>query len=190
MAGCLVCIVGPSGAGKDSLIAYARHALASDSQFHFARRVVTRPSTADEDHDTLSDQAFIEADLNGEFFLSWRAHFLAYALRAEVGLLVDSGHCVIANISRAVLESEVLRRLPCLIVEVTAREDLLAARLAARGRESGTDIQMRLTRKSTSWPADLAHITIDNSGKLQDAGEILLTILRRASQGMLPQAAV
>ena len=83
-----------------------------------------------------------------------------------------------------------LRRLPCLIVEVTAREDLLAARLAARGRESGTDIQMRLAQKATSWPADLAHITIDNSGKLQDAGEILLTILRRASQGMLPQAAV
>lgn len=190
MAGCLVCIVGPSGAGKDSLIAYARRSLSSDGQFHFARRVVTRQSTADEDHETLSDEAFIKADLNGEFFLSWRAHFLAYALRAEVARLVDSGHCVIANISRTVLESEALRRLPCLIVEITADEGLLAARLTARGRESGTDIQMRLARKATSWPVDLARITIDNSGKLQDAGEILLTILRRASQGRLPQAAV
>lgn len=190
MPGCLICVVGPSGAGKDSLIDYARHALASDSQFHFARRVVTRQSTADEDHETLSDEAFIKADLNGEFFLSWRAHFLAYALRAEIRDLVSSGHCVIANVSRMVLESEVLRLLPCLIVEITAREDLLATRLAARGRENATDIQLRLSRKATSWPADLAHVTIDNSGKLQDAGEILLTILKRASQGTLPRAAV
>jgi ribose 1,5-bisphosphokinase len=190
MAGCLVCVVGPSGAGKDSLMAYARHALSSDSQFHFARRVVTRQSTDDEDHETLNDEAFIKADLSGEFFLSWRAHFLAYALRAEVRARVGSGHCVIANVSRTILGSAVLRSLPCVVVEVTAREDVLATRLAARGRESGTDIQMRLTRKTPSLPADLPHITIDNSGKLSVAGETFITILRHASQGRLPREAV
>jgi ribose 1,5-bisphosphokinase len=190
MAGCLVCIVGPSGAGKDSLMAYARHALSSESQFHFARRVVTRQSTADEDHETLSDEAFIKADLSGAFFLSWRAHFLAYALRAEVRALVGSGHCVIANVSRTILGSEVLRSLPCLVVEVTAREDVLVARLAARARESGADIQMRLARKAPSLPADLPHISIDNSGKLQVAGEAFVKILIHASQGKLPREAV
>ena len=44
--GVFVAVVGPSGAGKDTLIAYARAALAGDGTVEFARRVITRPSDA------------------------------------------------------------------------------------------------------------------------------------------------
>ena len=51
----LVLVVGPSGAGKDTLINAAKAALAGDDRFVFPRRVVTRPAvTALEDHDTVT----------------------------------------------------------------------------------------------------------------------------------------
>ncbi|GLR90973.1 hypothetical protein GCM10007857_76890 [Bradyrhizobium iriomotense] len=39
--GHLVLVVGPSVAGKDTLIDFARAQLQSDPDFHFARRVIT-----------------------------------------------------------------------------------------------------------------------------------------------------
>ena len=43
MAGRLFLVVGPSGAGKDTLLAGA---VAADPRLHWARRVITRPETA------------------------------------------------------------------------------------------------------------------------------------------------
>ena len=54
--GALVAVVGPSGAGKDTLIAHAKAALGDEPQVDFVRRCVTRPSDGQtEDHDTLAD---------------------------------------------------------------------------------------------------------------------------------------
>ncbi|MGA7013248.1 MAG: phosphonate metabolism protein/1,5-bisphosphokinase (PRPP-forming) PhnN, partial [Pseudolabrys sp.] len=50
--GRLVLVVGPSGAGKDTVITGAKAACAADSTFVFPRRVVTRPASDAEDHDT------------------------------------------------------------------------------------------------------------------------------------------
>lgn len=178
MAGALVCLAGPSGAGKDSLMAYARERLEGNKRFHFARRVVTRGSSAHEDHESLSDAAFIRADMDGEFFLSWRAHWLAYALRADVETRVQKGETVIANLSRGVLHSPALRRLPSLIVEITAQPEILLERLMARGRESEVEVRARLAREVPAWPDDLKRETIDNSGALDAAGERLVAILK------------
>ena len=41
--GCFVAVVGPSGAGKDTIMDAARVALAGDTRFHFVRRIITRP---------------------------------------------------------------------------------------------------------------------------------------------------
>ena len=42
--GVLVLVVGPSGAGKDSLLAAAQHVLAGNTGFVFPTRDVTRPA--------------------------------------------------------------------------------------------------------------------------------------------------
>ena len=65
--GRLVLVVGPSGAGKDTLLAHARAACRDDPDIVFPRRVITRPSSAAEDHDTLSDAAFDQAVGEGAF---------------------------------------------------------------------------------------------------------------------------
>ncbi len=48
--GRLVLVVGPSGAGKDTLIGLAQAACAEDGTIVFPRRVVTREASASEDN--------------------------------------------------------------------------------------------------------------------------------------------
>jgi ribose 1,5-bisphosphokinase len=57
-SGLLVLIVGPSGAGKDTLLAYAKARLGGRSDIVFARRLVTRPADATEDHEPFDVAAF------------------------------------------------------------------------------------------------------------------------------------
>ncbi|MEX0310318.1 MAG: phosphonate metabolism protein/1,5-bisphosphokinase (PRPP-forming) PhnN, partial [Tateyamaria sp.] len=69
-------------------------------------------------------------------------------------------------LSRCVL-SQARRRFTGLqIIAFTADPDVLADRLAARGRESSAAIARRLSRAGTGVPDGLDATTIDNSGDL------------------------
>ena len=114
-SGAFVCVVGPSGAGKDALIAHARSALAAEPSFLFVRRLVTRPSGAFEDHDTLSEEAFARGEAEGAFALSWRAHGLGYAVPLAAGIAVDGGAVAVCNLSRAAID-DARRRFPNVLV--------------------------------------------------------------------------
>ncbi len=132
--GVFVAVVGPSGAGKDTVIGYARALFADESRLEFVRRVITRPSdAASEDHDTLADAAFVEAEADGAFAISWEAHGLRYGLPADVDWSVANGHVAIANVSRAIIPMLRERYANLAIVEITASPDVLAERLAMRG---------------------------------------------------------
>ena len=75
--GLFVLVVGPSGAGKDTLLDGARAHAACAQRFHFARRVITRPAGAPgEDHDSQSEADFAQREAQGGFLITWRAHGL------------------------------------------------------------------------------------------------------------------
>lgn len=180
--GTLFVIVGPSGAGKDSLIAYAREKLADDQSVLFIRRVVTRPALAHaEDHDTLTFDAFEQARLAGAFAVHWDAHGLRYGIPVEAAHDLAGGRVAVVNGSRATLPAIHSAFGHVVTVHVTCRPEILAARLAGRGRESEADLLRRLERASIH--ADFPGITveIDNSGDLAAAGDMLVGILRRAT---------
>ncbi|MBN9530202.1 MAG: phosphonate metabolism protein/1,5-bisphosphokinase (PRPP-forming) PhnN [Alphaproteobacteria bacterium] len=165
MTAALILVVGPSGAGKDSLIEGARTRL---PDVHFARRVVTRPAQAGaEVHDTLDRDDFERQEACGAFMLSWRAHGLAYGVPASLGRIRADGTAVVVNASRAVVGDARKRLAPVGVVVVTAPDDVLAARLAARGRERAEDIRERLKRATAVMPAGADVRTVVNDGDLE-----------------------
>jgi ribose 1,5-bisphosphokinase len=179
--GVFVAVVGPSGAGKDTILDFARRHFADEADVEFVRRVITRPSdTAAEDHDTLADAAFDEAEAHGAFALSWQAHGLKYGLPASVDMAIADGRVAVANLSRGALPALRERYLNVMIVEITARPEILAERLAARGRESRGEVLARLARQAQFDAAAIGAISIDNSGDREEAGERFVAVLRKA----------
>lgn len=180
--GVFVAVVGPSGAGKDTIIDYARDRLSRRSEFCFARRVVTRTSSPDaEDHDTLGEAEFEAAVGQGAFAIHWQAHDLRYGLPRAIDEEIDRGGVVIANVSRAVLLSlkEVYAHLA--VVQIVASQKVLGERLAARGRETPAEVEKRLKR-DVSLPDGLGKaIVIDNSGPVHKAGDRFVTVLEKAA---------
>lgn len=179
MVGTMVVIVGPSGAGKDSLINYIRPHLADRKTVHFVRRVITRPADAGgEDHQPVNIAEFERLRQKGEFAIHWQAHGLSYGIPASIGHVLASGHTAIANGSRSALDRFAHAFPKLLVVNVIAAPNVLASRLQSRGRESREDIEARLRRSNAfSVPGDYRSVTIDNSGALHEAGERLLAVI-------------
>ena len=175
----LVGVVGPSGAGKDTLMDGARAALAGDARFVFARRVITRPAAAGgEDHQPASADDFAQMRDQGDFALWWNAHGLSYGIPARIAAEAGQGRVVVANLSRGVL-AEAAARFPLLVLEITAPLDLRAARLAARGRESVEDVARRLSREAP-LPEGLDIRRVVNDGPPEQGVATVLAVLRAA----------
>ncbi|WP_406857690.1 phosphonate metabolism protein/1,5-bisphosphokinase (PRPP-forming) PhnN [Alsobacter sp. KACC 23698] len=160
--GRLVLVVGPSGAGKDTLIGLARDAFAGDSRVMFPRRLVSRPADAFEDHDTITEEAFLDGEARGLYPLAWQAHGLCYALPPSVVDAVQHGRAVIVNVSRAVIPLARRRFAQVAVVLVTAPPDILGRRLAARGRNE--NIEARLARAAPETIDVAPDLSIFNVG--------------------------
>jgi thymidine phosphorylase len=178
-------VVGPSGAGKDSLIDGARALLEPTGRYVFARRVVTRPAgSPGEDHEAATDEAFDAREAEGDFLITWGAHGLRYGLPAELKRLVEAGRNVIANGSRATIAALAARLPRFVVVEVTAPPEVLAARIAGRGRESGEAIEKRLSRTVEPRPDGIRAATICNDQSVEIGIERFVAAVEAAANTM------
>ncbi|WEK48736.1 MAG: phosphonate metabolism protein/1,5-bisphosphokinase (PRPP-forming) PhnN [Candidatus Kaistia colombiensis] len=176
--GVLVAVVGPSGVGKDTLIGHAKAQLAAEEGFVFVRRLVTRGENAFEDHDTLDEATFSRGVEVGQFAVSWRAHGLGYALPIDTQDAVARGAVVICNFSRGAIGAARQRFPAVRVVAVSAPDAVLAARLAARGRESDEAIAARLEREAVCAREIQADLTIVNDRPIDLSGGELVAYLR------------
>jgi ribose 1,5-bisphosphokinase len=174
-SGKLVLVVGPSGAGKDTLLRLAQATLIDHPHIVFQRRVVTRASGAWEDHDSMTPEDFAAANANGAFLLSWRAHDLDYGIPRAAHTLIDSGKVVVCNASRTVVTEAKRKLADARAVLVTAPADVLALRLAARGREAA--ITGRLSRTAPDVAEGSADFVIENIGAPEDGAARLSAYL-------------
>jgi ribose 1,5-bisphosphokinase len=160
--GRFIAVVGPSGVGKDSVM----QAMATrDPRIVLARRVITRPSDAGGEYfDGVTIDDFHALHAADAFALSWEAHGLHYAIPATVDAYLQEGRDVLANLSRAVLIRAKDRFAQFEVINLTADRDVLAARLAARGRETAAQIAGRLDRATAGLPDGISALHVDNSG--------------------------
>lgn len=165
--GTLVLVVGPSGAGKDTLIAAARQRLAGNPRYVFVRRVVTRAGNAFEDHDTMTTEQFAATVAAGGFALHWQAHGLSYGVPRGIETALTANRVVVCNVSRGLLASARKQFGKVVVIRVEASPEVLAARIAARGRDSAAGSRLDPRRADTA-PADF-DIVIDNSDSLTTA---------------------
>ncbi|MBV9248338.1 MAG: phosphonate metabolism protein/1,5-bisphosphokinase (PRPP-forming) PhnN [Acetobacteraceae bacterium] len=172
----LVLVVGPSGAGKDTLIEAARRKLEGDRRWRFVRRVITRAaSSGGEAHEAVTEAEFAQR----AFALQWEAHSLSYGIPADVAQDVAHGIVAVANVSRAVV-ADAAQRFSVRVVEVTAPPHLRAKRLETRGREPSEQLASRL-RRSVPLPLGVWTTTVMNDGSVEEGAARFLAALSRAA---------
>ena len=164
--GRLIAVVGPSGVGKDSVMAGL---IAARPDMRLVRRTITRAADlGGEDYDAVTPDAFAEAARNGAFCVHWSAHGLSYGIPADVLRDVQTGTDCLANFSRSALP-QAARIFPALtVLNITASPATLARRLAGRGRETEAEIAARLAQADKCLPSGLNVVTIANDGALED----------------------
>lgn len=144
--GRLILVVGPSGAGKDTLLALAKAACADHPGIVFPRRIITREASASEENEAVSAGTFQEALTRGEYAVHWEAHGHCYALPRAIDDEIRAGHTVVANVSRTVIGAMRRAYADVVVVSITAPPNVLAERLAMRGRSSDGRLESRLGR--------------------------------------------
>jgi ribose 1,5-bisphosphokinase len=174
-------VVGPSGAGKDTLLAHVRDATRDDDNIIVARRVVTRAATAAEDHDSMTEPVFEAAVADGAFAIWWGAHGNRYAIPIAAEHAIRAGRTVLCNVSRAVVAPLRERYARVTVVLVTAPEEVLRERLAARSRASDGDIGKRVARATE---IDVRpDLVIVNVGAVGETTRALLDVARGTTAG-------
>jgi ribose 1,5-bisphosphokinase len=173
--GRLILVVGPSGAGKDTLITCVRDRLAGNEAYLFPRRFVTRPPTAAEDNVEADAATFMAIAAAGGFALTWSAHGHSYGIPAAIDHALHEGRTVLCNVSREVVGIARQRYGVVTVVEITAPADILKARVAGRSRASDGDAASRVGRRIAA--AVEPDVVIVNAAGVEEAAGRLLTVV-------------
>ena len=175
--GRLVLVVGPSGAGKDTLLTIARTACATDREIVFARRIVTREASPSEDNHEIDHDSFQSALARGQLAVHWEAHGHRYALPRSIDDEIRAGRVVVANVSRMVVDAMRRVYVDVVVIEITAPPDVLAHRLAMRRRDSDGALELRL-RRSAEVATVTADVTIVNVGDVETHARRLIALIK------------
>jgi phosphonate metabolism protein PhnN/1,5-bisphosphokinase (PRPP-forming) len=162
----LLVVVGPSGAGKDSVISAWLQRQPEAVRPHRARRTITRPADVHEAHESISASAFAAAREAGAFAFHWHAHGLDYGIRHGELAALSEGGWVVMNGSREHLAQLRAVAPQARVVEIDAPATLRQRRLHDRSREDADGRAARLVRQTAPAAADLR---IVNDGSLDQA---------------------
>lgn len=175
MSGHWVFVCGPSGAGKDSVMAWARDQLAGDPGVVFSQRFVTRSAAAGADHQGLEELQFEQLKRRGALAWNWEAHGFQYGIAGRYAQQVAWGRVVVVNGSRAHVAA-LADRTGLHVVEIAAHPEAIAVRLARRGRDAPEAVVQRLERNARLARVQGARV-ISNDGALAVAGQQLVDYL-------------
>jgi phosphonate metabolism protein PhnN/1,5-bisphosphokinase (PRPP-forming) len=176
--GRLFFFVGPSGAGKDTLLQWLQQRMPSGAGTVFARRTITRAAHPSEAHQPADEHSFWQLAAAGHFSMIWQANDLCYGIPRGIEAELKAGRDVVVNGSREFVPQ--LRQLfpQARVIWVEADTRQIRKRIESRQRENGAALLKRLDRVTQFTPPEEV-IRLDNSGPVEVAGQRLLEILAR-----------
>jgi ribose 1,5-bisphosphokinase len=177
--GRLFFFVGPSGAGKDTLLQWVQQRIPSDAGIVFARRTITRQAHSSEAHEPADITTFWQLAAAGHFAMIWQANGLCYGIPRGIEAELKAGRDVIVNGSREYVPQ--LRQLfpEAQVIWVEADVEQIRQRIENRRRESGAALLTRLGRITQFQPEE-GMIRVDNSGPVEAAGRRLMEIIAKS----------
>jgi ribose 1,5-bisphosphokinase len=176
--GRLVLVVGPSGAGKDTLLGLAKAACADDGNVVFPRRVITREASASEENEEVSIGTFQEALMRGQYAMHWEAHGHRYALSRTIDDDIRAGRTIVVNVSRTVIGAVRRAYADVVVVSITAPPNVLADRIAMRARSSDGTIESRLRRTVEDDASAVPDVTIVNVSTAEYHARQLVRVIK------------
>ncbi|RKF21438.1 phosphonate metabolism protein/1,5-bisphosphokinase (PRPP-forming) PhnN [Alginatibacterium sediminis] len=192
----LFMLVGPSGCGKDSLLAQVRVQLCEGTPLLFAHRYITRCKNNSEDHISLSTLEFEQRKQQGLFTLHWKANNCQYAIGREIDLWLNAGQNVIFNGSREhILQAHQRFGDALRVIWIEVSPEILRQRLEQRKRESTVEIEQRLHRNQQQQAnknmisQQLTVVTLDNSGPFTVAVQRLQHLVYQHQESLKPCSA-
>lgn len=184
MSGRLFYVMGPSGAGKDSLLKAVKPLLCG-LPVAFVRRYITRSSDKGEWHIPVSRTRFARMEEEGAFALTWYSHGCSYGIAGSTDLALAHGIFLVVNGSREALPRAVQHYPNLVPFLIDVDPSVLRSRIEGRGRESGKDIEERLQRAFMPLPpvpGMMPCLHIDNSGSLEDAALHMARLMQHFMQ--------
>jgi ribose 1,5-bisphosphokinase len=179
----LIYVVGPSGAGKDSVLSWLHQHTSKSAPVYLARRTIDRLNFAEpgaQDHERVDAATFEQLVADAAFAMHWDANTHRYGIRhVELMHLQDSTGCVMVNGSRAHLPTAARDYPGLTVLHITASPDVLRQRLLARGRESESAVEARMLRHiPLEVDAACALVEVHNDSTIDAAGQQLLIQLQ------------
>ena len=181
-------VIGATGAGKDTLMNYARTQLNGHEKVIFAHRYITRPPfTGNENHIYLGEEEF-KTRIDDELFaLYWESHAQYYGIGAEINMWMEKGFNVVVNGSRQYLPVAKELYPEMIVILIDASPEIIRERLTGRGRENATEINKRIVRSSEILADLIDCIKIQNDSEIKKAGNAFLEIIMSSHQNYHPQ---
>jgi ribose 1,5-bisphosphokinase len=176
----LIYTIGPSGAGKDSVLNWIRLHVPQDNVVRFAQRVIDRAvQPLGEQHEPIEAADFETQRAHNAFAMHWHANGHSYGIRHEQFKSLAPTQWIFVNGSRSYLDTALALFPNMVVLHITAPQPVLAHRLAARNRESAEEIALRLSRAAPfAAPVHCAFIEVHNDRTLEAAGLQVLQALR------------
>ena len=178
--------LGPSGAGKDTLLLAGRALLAGSSDVVFIQRHLTRNAASVTYLEiSVTSDAFAAGLAANTYALHWEAHGTRYGVpSAELSAALGQGRRCVLNVSRTqvpIVQEKFGGRHEVYVLHITASFATLRMRLLSRGRESPEDVEKRLARAMRDTPRGPHVITILNEATVEEGA----TRVARALAGTL-----
>ena len=170
LPGFIFLLVGNSGSGKDSIISGVMGRYPSSlKKLYSPKRYITRPPSEFEDNISLTQEEFKDMRKKGSFALEWHIYGLNYGISVEIEEWLKSGHSVIINVSRLIVEKAKRKYKNIKVIFIEVPLNITIQRIKDRKRESEELLKERIDRARKNQKFSGADFIVDNSGGLDSA---------------------